>query len=46
VSIVEWDLPAELFEPRSGELITHDDLIDFHRLLQSDDWFDAVVTSP
>src|SRR5688572_14266127 len=46
VSLVEWDLPAELFEPRGGAPITHDDLIDFHRLLQSDDWFDAIVTSP
>lgn len=45
VSLVEWHLPAELFEPRGGAPITHDDLIDFHRLLQADDWFDAVVAS-
>jgi hypothetical protein len=43
VEVVEWRLPAELFEARSGAAITHDDLIDFHRILQTDDWFDAVV---
>jgi len=45
VPLIEWRLPAELFEPREGLPITHDDLIDFHRLLQGDGWFDAVVTS-
>jgi len=43
VELIEWQLPAELFEPHRGEPITHDDLIDFHRLLQSDGWFDVVV---
>ena len=43
VNLVSWRLPAELFEPRGGLPITHDDLIDFHRLLQGDDWFDSVV---
>ena len=43
VQLVEWRLPAELFEPRDGEPISHDDLIDFHRLLQDDDWYDALV---
>lgn len=43
VELVEWELPAELFEAHRGAPITHDDLIDFHRLLQSDDWFDVVV---
>src|SRR5690606_14693294 len=38
VRIVHWQLPAELFELRSGPPISHDDLIDFHRLLQRDDW--------
>ena len=46
VPLIEWRLPAELFEPRGGAPITHDDLIDFHRLLQRDDWFDAVVLAP
>jgi hypothetical protein len=43
VELVEWELPAELYEAHRGAPITHDDLIDFHRLLQSDDWFDVVV---
>jgi hypothetical protein len=43
VNLVSWQLPAELFEPRGGDPITHDDLIDFHRLLQEDGWFDSVV---
>ncbi len=43
VSLVQWHLPAELFELRTGPPITHDDLIDFHRLLHDDGWFDALV---
>ncbi|MEO7430104.1 MAG: hypothetical protein ABIY48_12065 [Acidimicrobiales bacterium] len=43
VELVEWRLPAELFEAHGGEPITHDDLIDFHRLLQSESWFETVV---
>jgi hypothetical protein len=43
VQLEEWRLPAELFEPRQGEPITHDDLIDFHRILQGEDWFESVV---
>lgn len=43
VELVEWRLPAELFEPRQGAPITHDDLIDFHRLLQTESWFSLVV---
>jgi len=45
VPLVEWALPAELFEARDGAPICHDDLIDFHRLLQDDGWFDSVVAS-
>jgi hypothetical protein len=40
VRLATWSLPAELFEPRSGEPITHDDLLDFHTLMQRDDWID------
>lgn len=43
VELVEWRLPSELFEAHDGAPIVHDDLIDFHRLLQTDDWFDALV---
>ena len=32
-------VPAEAVEPRSGPPINHDDLLEFHELLQRDDWF-------
>ena len=38
VQLVEWKLPAELFERRGGNPISHDDLIDFDRLLETEDW--------
>ena len=37
VEMTTWSLPREMFEPRSGEPISHDDLIDFHALLADDD---------
>lgn len=43
VNLVEWSLPAEMFELHLGEPITHDDLIDFHRQLQDDAWIDRLV---
>lgn len=43
VELVEWSMPAELNEPHQGAPISHDDLIDFHRLLQGDAWFDALA---
>jgi hypothetical protein len=43
VELVEWRLPAELYEAHHGDPISHDDLIDFHHLLQQDDWFRTVV---
>lgn len=45
VQIHVWQLPAELFEPRSGAPINHDDLLDFHAELQRDDWFERLLTS-
>jgi hypothetical protein len=45
VALDRWTLPAELTEPRLGEPITHDDLIDFHRLLRSDDWYEQLQAS-
>ncbi len=32
-----WTLPAELFETRTGRRISHDDILDFHRLLADED---------
>ena len=37
VEVVVWSLPAELTERPVGQAITHDDLLDFHDLLQNDD---------
>ena len=36
-------VPAEVLEPRQGPPINHDDLLAFHEMLESDDWFDTVV---
>ena len=33
VELSTWSLPAELFEDRGGMPLTHDDLLDFHHLL-------------
>jgi hypothetical protein len=39
VELQVWTLPAELREPRPiGEPFSHDDLIAFHELLDSDGW--------
>jgi len=44
VRVVNWDLPAELSEPKSGPAITYDDLLAFHFELDSDDWLEQVIT--
>ena len=38
-----WRWPAELAEPHSGPPLTPDDLLDFHVLLEDDDWFRQLV---
>jgi len=38
-----WTPPAELAERPGGRPIDHDDLIDFHRLMQSADWFERLT---
>ena len=43
VRMAVWQLPAELFEPKFGEPITHDDLLDFHHLLADETWFDRLA---
>lgn len=43
VEVSMWRLPAELREPRFGPRIDHDDLLDFHQLLESDSWFEDLV---
>ena len=42
VQMAVWQLPAELWETRMGEPISHDDLLDFHHLLADDGWFDRL----
>lgn len=36
VEFTTWTLPAELSEPHIGDPISHDDLLDFHHLLEDD----------
>lgn len=36
VALDTWSLPAELHERHEGAPITHDDLLDFHALLEDD----------
>jgi hypothetical protein len=45
VQLEWWSLPDEIFELRTGDPISHDDLIDFHRLLQGESWFDDLLTA-
>jgi len=40
VEVFMWRLPAELYEPHLGPRIDHDDLLDFHELLQCDSWYE------
>jgi hypothetical protein len=40
VEVTEWSLPAELSERHEGRSITHDDVLDFHALLETADWFE------
>ena len=44
VRLVTWHLPEELTEVHEGDPIDHDDLLDFHALLNGDDWFEALTT--
>lgn len=37
VQMDTWTLPAELFESRTGRRIDHDDILDFHKLLDDED---------
>ena len=40
LAVVAWDLPAEATEPHyAGASLTPDDLLDFHLLLDRDQWW-------
>jgi predicted RNA-binding Zn-ribbon protein involved in translation (DUF1610 family) len=43
VRVVNWDLPAELAEPKSGPPISYDDLLAFHFELDRDGWLESVI---
>ena len=43
VELSTWQLPGELYEPRTGPPLNHDDILDFHNLLEADDWFDQLA---
>ena len=39
VRLSTWEIPAEALETKHGRPFSHDDLIDFHHRLATDDWF-------
>ncbi|MGH9149266.1 MAG: hypothetical protein ACRD0D_11605 [Acidimicrobiales bacterium] len=39
-----WTLPAELDEPKTGEPINYDDLLEFHYQLQQDGWLERLTS--
>jgi hypothetical protein len=39
-----WRLPAEMHEVHTGPVLTPDDLLDFHLLLERDDWADRLAS--
>jgi predicted RNA-binding Zn-ribbon protein involved in translation (DUF1610 family) len=39
-------VPAEALEMRSGPPICHDDLLDFHQILEREDWLDDLLGRP
>jgi ribosomal protein S27AE len=38
-----WRLPAELLEEHTGPMLTPDDLLDFHLLLEREDWAEGLA---
>lgn len=45
VKMSVWQLPAELDEPRKGEAISYDDLLEFHFELQQEDFMQKLTAS-
>ena len=46
LAVIPWNLPAEVREARyDGTTLTLDDLLDFHLMLRSDRWYDALLES-
>ena len=42
VRALVWELPSEVLENHEGPALTHDDLLDFHLLLEKPDWFEQL----
>ena len=42
ITLVSWSLPSELAESHKGEPISYDDILAFHDLLATDNWFRIV----
>ena len=45
VKVRVWELPAELYESKTGPPISWDDLLDFHAVLESDSWFERLEST-
>ena len=43
VKALVWELPGEVLEPHEGAVLTHDDLLDFHLLLEQPNWFEQLI---
>lgn len=39
-----WTMPTELAEAHHGASIDHDDVLDFHQLLNTPGWFERLAT--
>jgi uncharacterized Zn finger protein len=42
IELTSWSLPSELAEVHVGDPISYDDILAFHDLLATDDWFSIV----
>jgi predicted RNA-binding Zn-ribbon protein involved in translation (DUF1610 family) len=43
VTATVWELPEEAREARPGPAFTADDILDFHMLLERQDWFEHLL---
>src|SRR5436309_15819947 len=43
VRAIVWELPDEVLESHAGSALTHDDLLDFHLLLEQPNWFEKLL---
>jgi uncharacterized Zn finger protein len=42
--LVSSGVDLEVFEQRVGEPLNHDDLLEFHELMEGDDWFEQLTS--